>query len=461
MLAWALIVLALTLVPYNFTLTPEEEKEPEFKDPIAGLISDAVDAVLNVLLFLPLGVLLVQKLRPGIRRFQRMALTAGAAGFAFSATIEILQLFLPTRSTTVLDVITNTAGAIIGARVAWILGSTTDLIAELRSRIPRPVRIALPVGCAVLIVLASGAVQYGSRLINWDEEFPLLVGNERGGGRLWQGRVLRLEISDVSIPREALLRFAAGDSPVLPAPILAGLNRLKLVERGPQRWLQTPDPPREVARRIRASGALTVRLTCVSDSPYQEGPVRIVSYSTSPLLRNFTIGQEGPDMVVRLRTPTNGKNGMRIPLVVEDVFATPGVRDIVVTYGASTLSAAVAGSNQVTSIDFGPGTILASLYLHLPEPKHFGYLQVLYYGVVFVVQIGVLRFLRPDTPAAVAFIWLAGLTFVLEATLAFAAPRAFEWTNVGMSLATGSVVLIVIWAMFGRYWTRPWITRAA
>ena len=60
----------------------------------------------------------------------------------------------------------------------------------------------------------------------------------------------------------------------------------------------------------RASGELSVEVTLRTDNLAQSGPARLVSFSTDPYHRNFTLGQERDRLVFRLRTPQTGDNGM-------------------------------------------------------------------------------------------------------------------------------------------------------
>lgn len=77
---------------------------------------DAVDAARNVALFAGLGVVWVVTSPSG--RVWRAALHATLAALALSATVETMQLFSPVRDSSVLDVLTNTTGALAGALVA-------------------------------------------------------------------------------------------------------------------------------------------------------------------------------------------------------------------------------------------------------------------------------------------------------------------------------------------------------
>jgi hypothetical protein len=66
------------------------------------------DAILNFVFYIPLGML---------GRSFRSGGAIIAVGFACSLTTELIQVFSHTRSPTLLDVVVNTAGTIVG--VAW------------------------------------------------------------------------------------------------------------------------------------------------------------------------------------------------------------------------------------------------------------------------------------------------------------------------------------------------------
>lgn len=75
------------------------------------------DSVANVILFLPLGVLLEwRRPSPSIRR-------AALIGAMFSLAIESYQVFCHNHFPTVRDVLANTTGSWLGARLASYLSS--------------------------------------------------------------------------------------------------------------------------------------------------------------------------------------------------------------------------------------------------------------------------------------------------------------------------------------------------
>ena len=80
--------------------------------PFAYMFSDYRNSLLNVLLFMPLGLLL-----PVLWKSFRSFFPTALFGLGFSLSIELLQLFT-FRATDVNDLMTNTLGTILG----WCLG---------------------------------------------------------------------------------------------------------------------------------------------------------------------------------------------------------------------------------------------------------------------------------------------------------------------------------------------------
>jgi VanZ family protein len=78
------------------------------------------DAIVNVIGYMPLGLLIVFALYPWCRRGWSVLL-ATLAGILLSALMEGVQAFLPTRVTSLLDLITNASGALLGAIVGALL----------------------------------------------------------------------------------------------------------------------------------------------------------------------------------------------------------------------------------------------------------------------------------------------------------------------------------------------------
>src|SRR5262249_21480368 len=97
---------------------------------------------------------------------------------------------------------------------------------------------------------------------------------------------------------------------------------------GPENWLETAGPATYLTRRIALTSQFTLGVTMAPEETYQTGPARLVSVSVDPFRRNLTLGHEGKSLVVRLRTPQTGENGLNPELIVPGIFATKKIQNL-------------------------------------------------------------------------------------------------------------------------------------
>ena len=112
--------------------------------PLLEIIGDIKGAVLNVLLFVPLGILL-PLFWSKYRSFARVALF----GLLLSLRIEFLQIFT-FRYSDVNDLLTNTAGAVLGYLIAQLLLRRNG--AALSEEVGTEKEISVLIGISLLIV---------------------------------------------------------------------------------------------------------------------------------------------------------------------------------------------------------------------------------------------------------------------------------------------------------------------
>mgnify|MGYP000219588385 CR=1 FL=1 len=372
-----LLIVHLALEPYNFAL------------PQGGLtnlgalwmrfwngVSDADDILNNYVFFMPLGLSLACLLERTRLGFLAKLLVILGAGASLSLAVELTQLFLPDRTSTRIDVLSNSIGCVLGAG-AWF-------VARLWARSPAH----LAGGLAVYIPLAVWAlvaVPPGTTLFVWSASYPLIIGNERSGDRPWRGEVEHLQIAGRSLPEAssvgeglppelvgALLADYAWSSdgqfvdrsgnlpPLVPQPSGEG-------QASPGRlWLMTEEPAAALRNQIAATSEFTILTTVTTADPNQSGPARIISFSNDPNLRNFTLGQDGSDLIFRLRTPVTGDNGVWPQLRVPGVFADTAPHSLLLSYADGTLDVYVDGVLSASSLHLSREWALIS-YLIPPE----------------------------------------------------------------------------------------------
>jgi VanZ family protein len=165
------------------------------------------DLALNVLAYVPLGLLLALALHPQPRGLPAI-LAAIAAATCLSVLIETVQNYLPARIASNLDVLTNVAGAALGAVAATALAPALidgRRLQQARRQWFRP-------HCAALLLLA------GLWPLAQIHPGPMLFGN----GELGRGLVSALlAVFDRTLPVFDAGRFAAAEVLVTACGMLA------------------------------------------------------------------------------------------------------------------------------------------------------------------------------------------------------------------------------------------------
>lgn len=106
-------------------------------------------------------------------------------------------------------------------------------------------------------------------------------------------------------------------------------------------------PSISLCRGLLSGEGLTVEVWIATEKNDQTGPARIVSYSTDAGRRNFTLGQDGSDLVMRLRTTKTDLNGVEPHLKLSDVFNASQPIHIVIAYDFQIQEVYVNGQRRV------------------------------------------------------------------------------------------------------------------
>ena len=110
--------------------------------------------------------------------------------------------------------------------------------------------------------------------------------------------------------------------------------------------LRSISPPAALGRRIAAANRFSVEAWAAAAEPDEMGPARIVSYSWDPFHRNFTIGQDNSDLVVRVRLDKHDLNGVAEEMHIPGVFATDGMRHVVMIFDGASRCVYVDGEQR-------------------------------------------------------------------------------------------------------------------
>jgi len=107
----------------NGLLIPERfDLKQRALEPSIGFEVNVADVVINVLGFIPLGFFGIFRLRQRKRgSIAGIAVLVVLAGFAMSLGIELAQAYMPTRNSSLIDLITNSSGTIFGVTAAILV----------------------------------------------------------------------------------------------------------------------------------------------------------------------------------------------------------------------------------------------------------------------------------------------------------------------------------------------------
>lgn len=158
LLLWSLFIIYGTLLPFHFRFDPAAAAA-KLRD-LGGALrrpTSRADVVSNVLLFVPWGLFYAFR-AAGRGRPSGMAM-AGAifGGLILSGAMEFAQLFLPSRTTSLIDLATNTAGSILGALVGrpLALRARTAWSPRLRQQFGRRPLAACTTAMAIAFIVAG------------------------------------------------------------------------------------------------------------------------------------------------------------------------------------------------------------------------------------------------------------------------------------------------------------------
>jgi VanZ family protein len=452
----AIVIIIISLIPFPWSRAGISQASR----PLATGYENGWDMLENVLFYIPLGLALAPWLMSGVGlcRFPAVAITAGAS-LSLTLILETLQWFLPSRQSSLEDVVCNVLGSLVGFACVDVWNKR-----EMKGFLA---------GYVLLAFLVSIPLQRRTALRNWDENFALILGNELTGDRPWRGTIGELSAVDQAIPDRELkewlhrLRYSLPiNDPISASYVLTENHCCKdradnlpdLIWRtpqgksmssshqllGPDNWLQSETAVAYLNRRIAQKSKFTIGVSFASASADQEGPARIISISKDPGQRNFTMGQQGSSLVFRLRTPLTGENGVNPQLSVPNVFATKRSHVVIAAYDGSTLTVYLDHPEQKYKLALNLGAAFVS-YFGRPVADFMVFYRFVYYiAIFFPVGILLSRVLKKRKFSSTLHLGLKFLgplaaSAALEGMLVAASGKPVEWSNLIISISAAGV----------------------
>jgi len=410
-------ILFLTLFPFQITL---QARLPANRSPFLlggwGKGASAFDAFLNVLLFIPFGFAITEKVRETGKSRSHALVEALILGALSSYGIEVLQLYIPGRDSGWEDVITNTSGSVAGFILFEVYGnailrglsigeSTLEGLVEWpRANVTIPLYFAL--WCALSIPL-----QMQTRLSNWNSDSLLMVGNDAPGqlSTAWKGELFRLQLWDRAIQSELARKLTTGkvaddiqtglladydfskraqladQKKFLPAlswtSPLSGHEDLPYVVLDGRSWLTSTASVTNLVDAFQKTNQFAIRLVCrPAEIRGSEG--RIVGIWKRSGALELRIRQEDANLIFWFRNPLSVA---RSDLVwhIQNVFEMDRMRDILFSYDGSSASLYVDGKLATRTYRLSPGTALTRAFRSVRTDDLDGYNYIYYFLVFF------------------------------------------------------------------------------
>jgi glycopeptide antibiotics resistance protein len=472
-------ILFLTLFPFRFVahLKGSEGMVPFFHGSM-GKDASAFNAFLNVLLFMPFGFGLAEKLRERGKSRSTTAAIAFVAGVLFSYTVETLQIYIPTRDSGWGDVITNSSGSVLGFLAYEFCGksivATLHVAENTLARFLRPATVTFALLMYFAIWFAvSPQLQATARLTGWNPDPILVLGNDTltHPWEAWKGQVLRLELWDRAVPDSAALALTASHQsyaiepgrphstvafPAATYDVSSGLAPQDLMKSLPalmwrpavapqdqalglalegQTWLVSEAPVSTFVGQIENSNQFSIRIACrPADAAANEGG--ILSLGAAGLPADLSIRQQGPGLVFWFHTALSARRA-QLAWTVPNVFDAGEARDILYSYDGANLSLFIDGKKEPRPYVLGAGAALARTIRRIKPAELVGYRDI-YYALIFF-PAGILLGLAARQTSGAGWLLLGVILiappWLLEALLARAGPHGFFATNAMLSLA--------------------------
>jgi hypothetical protein len=355
---------------------------------LSDLKPDFATVAERLLVFAPFGFLIHQKLiqfrQPYAEAISVSLVVLVALG------IEVLQAVFSARHSRMLDFLLATASGIIGIKFSIPLYQI--FIQPLFNTAYRFLPGLLWLGNYLLICICMAVIIPASAKISeWDCSYPLLIGNELTHDRPWQGKIRGVAIyprelthgeiqklsymsmaQENAIHREALGAIALYSFKTTSNNRVLIFNKkgppLELVGRMPELgarrsgenalhvhkllFVKSTAPAHALCNAIMDSQAFTLEVEISSDDSRQVGPARIISNSVDQTFRNFMLGEQKGDLVLRVRTPQNGSNGNNLPLETRNDLLTGGWKHVIASYADGVARLFVDGEEATPSLHY-------------------------------------------------------------------------------------------------------------
>lgn len=310
-------------------------------------------------------------------------------GLSLSLIVELAQLFL-IRSTSVVDLMSNTCGTVLGF---YFSTQIFRLIHWMRTCSPRFLRIMGTITAALFIVLIFLLPVRYSNFSNWNAEYSFVFYNEASGDRPWEGEIQSCSIYNHAFDPAQIHQAYQSDSHGLddPAPATFGAAFSVPASTGNSLAISESLGPM-IAMPLMQTSQMTVVLRLRTNRIDQSGPARIVTQSMDANRRNWTIGQSGQSLVFRVRTPISGRNGSRFQLIAPNCLTDTSWHQVAATYNRGLLRIYVDGKLVPSTLNLSRDYLPAMFGMGRHPAAWLAFCFVLFMPFFFLLYVQAPRF---------------------------------------------------------------------
>ena len=464
-------ILCLTLYPFRLNFHALANGASPFSLGKSGK-SGLVDALLNILLFVPFGFGLSERLRERGKSIRFALLATVAVGAGSSYAIEFTQLYIPDRDSGWEDVFTNGSGSFLGGLLYVVLGVSLVRWANAIQRAVvewlTPFRFVCAIAAYFCFWFGLAAVlQRQTQFSNWKPYGAMVLGNSGPGANPRQGQIQTLQIWNHPLNAKAMAAATASD----PAP---GLNGPPIVEYDSSRpmgidWIAakpaaggsaqaanagtSPLPlqtdGRNIIKALQQTSQFTMHVVCTGvEVPNDLWTIFFLGDGAGTV--DLMVWQENGHLVSWLRTPLSAGRP-QLTWFIPRVFNDHGPHDIWYSYDGGNLLLYLDGKKTRTEYVVGPGAGLARL-IHRLKPGELGGYNYGFYALVFCVAGALLGLFAPTGDSRLKLRMV-----VLEAAAIALGALILELVLVrvtGRNISQGNLVLSVVLGLAALLWAR-------
>jgi hypothetical protein len=310
--------------------------------------------------------------------------------------VETFQMFLVRRCSSFSDLIANTIGGLLGfACFSYVLSFILNIKKTIVKCLSLKKLTLSFIGYALFSLFIVKTLLNGINLSNWNPTFPLQVGNEHAGHRPWNGIVSEVSINSRAISEEEVAGVFSNEGSLSSMnsslvvlyklqgrkdhyrdlaghlPDLSWQGNFSDTQEGmgilltSSHWLETKGPATFLTQKLRETSQFTLNVIVATADPAQTQLASIISLSGRKFHRNFTLGQQGNDLIFGLRTPITGVYNQDPILFIPNIFINNNPHHVIITYDGLEIRFYIDRLQNLYSLKLNP-EITIFRYLSLP-----------------------------------------------------------------------------------------------